>query len=408
MTTAETLQPTMRAAEVIPFRGDADTDPSYERVHGRYEKVELYSDEFVKMAQVRKERNAVRADLKESIRRHLINPLDVACLDSQTLGDYIDFVNTVWGTQTSIEEFDTHMQPDGTYFLIVAGHSRHVAICELEADGTIPRYRIEAKVHQVTSPEEIIQIQLDENLHTQPSKERQAMAVVETYEWGRSTGRWSNQREFLEQNNYVGKTMLSDALRFSTLPRDIRDHVTSGVIGYAAGLELGRAEDEIRRHCVMKAGIAADEVLSDDARELIDSAVQLVLRRHAAHILNKKLGANAATRYMQQERNRLKRELIQDIEAREKAQEDALFELELLSPEQLLRERVDTARKDLQQYLREVSQNPSESARRLIHMNSDVLPTDTMNRLLEELRESSLHTAQLVGSVATRRVVTQA
>lgn len=375
-----------------------------ERVHGRYERIELYSDEFVKMTQVRRERNLVSQELKDSIKRQLINAIDVVRLDKDMLGQYIDFVNDIWGSQTDIEEFEAQQRSDGNYYLIVAGHSRHQAIVDLEAEGALPPCPIEAKVHNVSSPEDIILLQLEENLHSQPAKERQAIAIVETYEWGQRIGKWATQKEFESQTG-LSRGMLSDALHFAHLPAELRQYVFRGYMSYAAGIELGKTGKEIRRALLAKTGLD-HHAMDDEQAAVLEMTVRDQIQATANYIARRKLNSTASAKYLRAERDRLGREMIADAAERERAEDAALIALDLLTPDEILVIEAKKAKSALTDYVREFSRMPATAAAELLELNRSALPQDTYEELSAEISrdfETSLRVGiKMLGSSASQ------
>ena len=279
------------------------TKPRYERVHGRYERIELFSNQFVKLAQIRGERNTVSEELKADIvHQGLINPVDVVRIDESLLVDYIDFVNRVWSSSSVLDDFSTQRNEDGTYHLLVAGYSRHLAIEEAEDEGLMARYPIEAKVHSAESIWDIVTIQSSENIHSTPPKERRAIALVEAYELGLAEGRWTNQQEYIDSTEGNETTMhaLQEAQSFSRLPPRVRNLVFDGTIPFSAGVQIGRSVGVIREYLAVQyyggersakvkgsvySHIMESGRFADATKEQIDLNVSIELWNLAAGIL---------------------------------------------------------------------------------------------------------------------------
>ncbi|MDB5160104.1 MAG: hypothetical protein JWO99_367 [Candidatus Saccharibacteria bacterium] len=377
-----------------------EQEPAYERVHGRFERVELFAIEYVKMSQVRGEKNTVSEELKDSIERtDLLNSIDVAHLDEVTLAEYISFVNEVWGSDTSIEEFADKRRPDGTYFLVIAGHSRHQAITELEEEGRIPIYPLEAKVHNVTTPEQIIQIQLDENIHSQPPRERRAVAIVETYEWGVRQGKWKTQKEFLAHNRNVGKSVLSEALSFSHIPPHIRNFILAGKAAYNTGIELGKTGADIKEHILFRMK-KKENKLTVKQREKVAQLLDERLTIEMNFILNHKLNSTAAEKRLRAMRARLQRDMIVDEDEKQKRENTALFDLDLKTSDEILDEELAMARKEITEYLRIYSKTPSTSAAELIQLHREIIDPDLYEAVTHDFQVSVDKAARMVG-VAT-------
>jgi|GEM_PF-1512203 hypothetical protein len=239
-------------------------DNRYERfVYGR-----RYADEIVKMSQVRGEQNIVKPELVADIDQNgLINPIDVGIISEELLEQYIGFVKKTWGEAAELADFAHLRQDDGTYTLLIAGHSRHQAIDEIEESeclktGQMVRNPIPVKIHDIGSVWDIIRIQLGENIHSQPPKERQAIALVDAFEYGVEIGEWANVDEFLEATEYdeVTPNSMKQALQFRKLPADIRNYVLAGPVHYYAGIELAKTMEPLRRYHIAKLGIREDQV----------------------------------------------------------------------------------------------------------------------------------------------------
>lgn len=217
-------------------------------VFGEHPLVELPVDQLVRLPQVRSGLNPELPELKASIQAHgLLNPIDVVRMDQSELETYIKFVNRTWRTDVSPEAYEQQRQPDGSFYLVIAGHSRAEAIYQLQQNDEAGRgYCLIAKVHSATTPEEIIELQLSENIHSKPPQERRAMAIVETYRYGLENGMWSNKAEFLRQSGgKFGRRVLDEAIGFSQLPPEARDFVFSGHLSYSAAVSLGIASDTL-------------------------------------------------------------------------------------------------------------------------------------------------------------------
>lgn len=207
--------------------------------------------QLVRLSQTRDVINPMLRELEESIERtDMINQPDVACLNPEALDTYIDFVNRVWRSDHRIEDFspDEH----GMYYLVVAGHSRIMAVennerrrsANAQKDGysTDPlSAHIDCKIIDAIRPEQIIAYQLEENLHKMPSQERVAMALVETYLYGLEQGIWTNKTEFLEgQGARFSRKQLNDAIAFSELPVEMRDFTLAGGAKYGVVVEIAK------------------------------------------------------------------------------------------------------------------------------------------------------------------------
>lgn len=366
----------------------------YERVHGRYERAELYSHEFVKLFQVRKERNTVADELKSDIfSQGLLNPVDVARASREMLIEYLHFVETTWGQAASIEEFDSQRQDDGCYFLLIAGHSRHQAIEELEQEhietGMFPVMPIEAKIHRVENVWDIIRIQVGENIHSTPPKERRAIALVEAYEYGKHIGLWKDEEAFLASPESGDATMnaLQEAIGFSRLPVDLRNMALDKTIPYAAGVEMGKSVDSLRNYLRVK---HPEETPTAE----IDSMINIELTILAANVLEKKMNSTASERYITGQRIHW-RKLAKAIV---KPPKDTLELVMLATPDETLR----NARRRLGEKLSQLSRVPGSRVAALIAESGWLVGEGETERLLEDLRQSNERAQRAVGSNGLR------
>jgi hypothetical protein len=157
---------------------------------------------------------------------------------------------------------------------------------------------MDVKVHKVTDPLDILGIQLDENIHSEPSPERRAMAVVEMYFYGLEEQIWKNKADFLRQKgDKLSPTILNEAIGFAQLPADIMDAVYEQKIPYGIAVELGMASGTIWDYEKERGGYT-DETLREDSTKKLDedyhSEVTLIL----AHIDNENLSIKSARKYI--------------------------------------------------------------------------------------------------------------
>jgi hypothetical protein len=207
-------------------------------VLGKYEYVSIDVDKIVVLPQVRKIKNSKIDEMADSIEdRGLINPLDGAKLGYEELKNHIDFLNQIWKKNINIDSFE---MIDGYYYVLIAGHSRLEAI-KYNAKKNNRKDEVYLKIHQVKLSEEILAIQLDENIHSEPRIEERAIAIIETYRSGIINNKWKDKFEFIKQNkNKFSRNILNEALVFADLPLKVQEYVFSNIIPYSVGVELGK------------------------------------------------------------------------------------------------------------------------------------------------------------------------
>lgn len=376
-----------------------------ERVLGRYETVELPPSAYVKMSQVRGERNKVTEELKDSIESQgLISPIHVARMTAANLAEYINFVNHVWGSETVFEQFIDQQQADGYFYLVIDGHPRHQAIIELEEEGRLEPSLVAASVHTVRSPEDIIRLQLDANIHSQPPRERRAIALVESYEWGLTTGRWKNHKEYVERNVGISSLALSEALAFSELPATVRNYVLAGHVPYAGGVALGRLAPDIKERVMLLSGLD-DATMTKSERELFQKAVHDRLMVEVNFIAEKHLNSTAAEKRLKSTREAIRRknDLIknpENPEEHEEHQQDVLFEFGLKSASDLLCEDIAASQRALAEFMRDYARRPSVIAGDLIQLGAHSVEPKLLSEVLADFELANERAGRFIGSRA--------
>ncbi|HET7629791.1 MAG TPA: hypothetical protein VFK03_00285, partial [Candidatus Saccharimonadales bacterium] len=337
---------------------------------------------------------------KDSIAaRGLINQIDVAKMNREQLETYIDFVNRTWQTEVAIDDYDLQQQPDGYYYVVVAGHSRTEAVSQLQAENEAGyEYAIIAKVHEVTTPEEIITLQLDENLHSQPAQEQQAVAIVETYRFGLESGSWKNKTEFMKRSKgKFSKKALNDAIGFARLPLEGRDFVFSGEISYSAGVALGRASETVLDHLALKLGFDFDVNDETDNLPVLDKAYRETIGIHVAHIRNHKLNGPAAKKYILGQVNLMREEIakLRNLDGDEGA---ALFDYDMVSAAEAERKRfLAELNRRHNQALIEMRSSSVDNVEKVIALHKQLVGEDGV----EELEVERDHRRSAIGVRAT-------
>jgi len=279
-----------KTREVLPPKREVDVVCGDHDPVRKFERVELPVRSYLKLAQIRGERNPVTGELKESIMSQglLYEPIS-ARVSEGLFREYLNFTGKLWGSKIDLEDLASYRQDDGSYFLIIAGHSRHQAFDELIDEGRLTEDQIlPTKVAEVKTVWDIIALQRADNIHSAPPKERNAMATIEAYEWGIQSGDWSDMKGFI---GYGGEKISEHSLRemqsFARLPGFVRSHVLEGIIPYSVGVEMGKGVKEIRRYYALEAGYSGyyDEQMSDGDREKVDELVTIALDIDCAAML---------------------------------------------------------------------------------------------------------------------------
>ncbi|HAC55913.1 TPA: hypothetical protein DCF80_00285, partial [Candidatus Saccharibacteria bacterium] len=367
-------------------------------VFGEYEQRAVPVDNLVVLSQVRSGLNPDLKDIKGSVKANgLLNPIDVAVMDEWQLEEYISFVNTLWGTTTSIEEFTDKQDVDGFYTLVIAGHTRTEAVTQLQAEDDLGRaYAIMAKVHKVSNPSEIIALQLDENLHSKPQLERQAMAIVEAYEYGRIHNQWSTPTEFAKLNkDKFSRKMLADALGFAHLPDRARDFVFSGSLSYTAAVELGRASETVLDSVAAGFGFGKNDAIPEERLAEFGEAYSLKIATLIGHIQAEGLNTSAAKKYIQGQAT-LMRESAAKLRG-EMDENDSLFDMSMLDADDQSRIYLAKLRQELWAEHQKIARLANGGAT-ILRIHSELTGVDTVEA--QETHRRSVQRVRAMGSTA--------
>ena len=367
------------------------------KTFGEYEQRAIPVQDLVVMPQVRTGMNPDLKDIKESVRSNgLLNPIDVAVMDEFQLMDYIDFVNDLWGTDVSFASFEDKQDENGFYYLVVAGHTRTEAIKQLEQEDEYGRtYAVMSKIHKISSPSEIISLQLDENLHSKPAQERQAMAIVEAYEYGRRHEQWKSPAEFARINKgKFSRKVLSEAIGFARLPDRARDFVFSGSLSYNAGVELGKSAEIILDNIAANFGLGGNDEVPTDVQAAFQEAYHTQVGIFISHIQGEGLNSTAAKKYLQGQML-----LLQEKSAKlrgELDEEDSLFDMSMISAEEQRSAYLDSLRRELWMNHQKIARLAG-GGDDILRMHSALTELDTKEA--QETYQRSVK--RLIGAVAT-------
>ncbi len=395
--------------DVAGFRASVEGNkPSPERVLGVYEYLPFGPDQLVSLSQIRGERNVVTSELKEDILfQGLINPIDVSLVNFELLEDYIRFTNKVWGSEAKIEDY-LHLQlPDGRFPLLKSGHSRHAAVAELIREGKLPLgAQIMTKVSEAKSAFDIVQWQRGENIHSQPPRERTAMALVESYIYGLETGQWNSEAEFIaiqkQQGRTVTKGPLDQALKYAKLAPRIRNFILAGEVPYLAGVEMGATMEVLTEYVARNNGYdgSNDPGLADDeARKKLHKIVEVEMDRICNRITGDNLNSTAAQKFIQG-RRKTWGDLAAAMRPDKKSGEGAILKFEFATD--ALDKALAAAQKELRRELADTARKYSgHDIPRFIKLQEGILPEGAVEDLLRSLEVELKHTKQALGKLGT-------
>jgi hypothetical protein len=361
---------TSRDGTGVDIVGDIEEiDLRHEVVLGDRQICRIPLDKLIILTQVRLGENPVADKLKESIEvKGLLNQIDVAKLNHESLAYYIEFINEIWSSNHNINDYSP--DNEGWHYLVIAGHSRVSSIRMTAQEHPENRYTVCSKIYETPSPQEIVSLQLAENIHHKPTQERQAMAIVEMYHFGLRHKMWDSKAEFLRQNaGDFSRYALDSALHFAELPIDYREFVSIGAFPYTAAVELGRALPIARSYFEdMCLDGNKDQHLSSDIFEEIENTSRIWLGKTVAHIQNMQLNGPAAKKHIQGIANHF----LELLEASRNGAQT--LDLVMANPDEHLRTYRKETEREYGIILRELSQKPLTAAMRALQLHARVHP----------------------------------
>jgi hypothetical protein len=360
-----------------------ETAPTHERkVFGEYETIELPVASFVRLPQVRSGMNPDLPELKQSIgTRGLLNQIDAARMSEAQLAAYIDFVNRTWKTDVSLDDFVMHKQPDENYYVVIAGHTRTEAVFQLqEEDEAGFEYAMIAKVHPISTPEEIIALQLDENIHSKPAQEQRAIAIVETYRHGLESGMWANKTEFLKQSKgKFSRRILDEAMGFAQLPPQAIDFVFSGKLSYNAAVALGLASETVMDYTAMKLGY--EMAIPLEATEEFEQAYRQEVGLMIARISNRNLNGTAAKKFIGGQVGHMQAQITR---SQEPGNQEELFAFDLISPREQADAYLRQLQKEYRAALRDMQQSSIEAVTGALNLHRRLVGSEGLDIFEQE------------------------
>ena|GEM_PF-1924184 len=240
-------------------------------VYGDYETINIPVDNIAILPQVRNRVNSAQSELAKSIQSvNLMNRASIVLMRPGQLSSHLDFINGVWSTDASIEEYG---EPNNGYYpVLIAGHSRVNAIRAWQEESG-DRKSVSCNIHNVSSSAEFLGLQLAENTYGGINPERRAFAIVEMYLYGHDKeareedpSKWSSYADFVRKNpGRLSEEILRDGMAFAALPPEARDYILSGLLYYGVGVEIGKSADLIKEYVAHGLGEMVDEKRLDQA-----------------------------------------------------------------------------------------------------------------------------------------------
>lgn len=349
------------------------------REYGKREVAPIPVSRIIRVSQQRGTSNPAFEAIKQSIESgDMINQPDIGIVNRESLEQYFNFINRLWGSNHHIDDFEP--DSEGNYYLAEAGHTRVDAVESLEleklkraiAEGydisSWPEPTIWVKLHRDQTPEDILRLQLDENLHEKPSQERTAIAMVETYFYGLEQGKWSSKEEFVAVNNKFSRHALEAALAFCELDEIIRSYVFTGAVSYGPVVEIGKGVSLHRNYLANRYfGVESFKELDLDTQAEVEEQIMLWNASEVALIQNKKMNITAAKKRHQSFRNEWKKENTG-------TEDQGSF---LIDPLQEWRAYRARTRRELRSHINELVGARSEGALRALQLHVNILQPNT-------------------------------
>jgi hypothetical protein len=185
-------------------------------------------------------------ELAENIADYgLMNLPIVATLDTAHATQYLDVINTLWGTAFNIDDLRSLPDEEGnpTYTVLIAGERRYRACKELRDEGRFEdvfgREELEVSYRNNIPPMEAIFRQASENTYMSVPPHEEAVYYNEMYRIIKMADPNYSLAQFARK---VGRNerKVREALRFCMLPDQIQDYVKDGFIPYGAACEIAR------------------------------------------------------------------------------------------------------------------------------------------------------------------------
>ena len=187
--------------------------------------------------------------------KNLINPPLVARLNQEGACDYLNTINSIWGTDFKLEDL-TKTNEDGEekYYLLIAGERRYRACRKLEKDacrdhaitdennGCFSQHfpdGLEVRICNNIPPLEAIYLQATENTYMSIPPHEEAHyydALMRTLK------RTDSNYSLAQFARDVGRSesKIRDAFRFCRIPTEIQQLVEEGHLSYGIAVEIGR------------------------------------------------------------------------------------------------------------------------------------------------------------------------
>lgn len=214
--------------------------------------------DLIMVDQTRRGKNSEEGRIAQSIEQNgLINIPEVTILDANAFRAYLNVVYyRKYGGKMPDEVFDQYgLSADGTYKLVVSGHTRTRGMISnekkrakkaKEAGYTVNPYDAEVYVNIELnmSPEEILARQIAENFHSAPPTEDVALVTVSHYKYLRDHGKIRSQEDYVALvGGSLSPDILAGMLAYSRLPERIHELVGEKAVPLSVAIELSKLRE---------------------------------------------------------------------------------------------------------------------------------------------------------------------
>lgn len=297
-------RPNLHSAEPEALPGDERSD-----IHFGATNVKTCDiDSVIILSQVRDRRHPRYEELKRSILSiGLLNNPDWVEFSPEVFDEYVEFVNELWTKDHKVEDYADHRLPDGYYRVSAAGNTRTAILKEIAEDkrkelGYHAYITTDAKVTRDATVQDLMDMQIDENIHSGVISNQEAKALIESYRWGLKRGDWNTPEEYRKaRKGKVSKKKMDEILAFSELIPEIVDDALCDRIPYAAAVKLGKALPLMIQGMRAQAHLPFGP-LRQEEQETINSTVETKQSAIAIHIRNHPTlwkNAPAANKYIE-------------------------------------------------------------------------------------------------------------
>ncbi len=169
-------------------------------------------------------------------RYELFHPLMVNRVNDQGAAEYLADLNLCHGTEHTVEQLTR--AEDGYFYIIIAGHRRHIATGSIIIDdGLDPSTPVACSVYENLSFREALRKQIDENTHQQLSVTETARAIQASYRFGLAKGDYTSVADCIRDLPF-GEYKIRNALKFCELPEEVQSLVEEEYINYGVAVAL--------------------------------------------------------------------------------------------------------------------------------------------------------------------------